>query len=54
VQGGFFPCEMFDCMLYPMDTIMMALMRPEYIDRFEVDIRNVRFALDDLQVHLPG
>jgi uracil-DNA glycosylase family 4 len=49
VQGGFFPCEKFDCVLYPMDTIMTALMRPEYIDRFEVDIRNIRFALDDMQ-----
>ncbi len=49
VQGGFFECPAFNCVLYPMDTIMTPLMKPEYLDRFMVDLRQVRLALDEIE-----
>lgn len=47
VQGGFFRSEKHDCLVYPMDTVMMACMKPEYLERFLIDLREVKRALDD-------
>lgn len=51
VQGGFFRCDEYDCMLYPMDSILTPLMKPEYFERCLVDLREVRKALDEVRGH---
>lgn len=47
VQGGFFRNEEFDCLVYPMDTIGTPLQRPEHLERFIVDLKQVKRALDE-------
>jgi len=49
VQGGFFQCPAYDCVLYPMDPILTPLLRPEYLERFMVDLKSVRECLDEIQ-----
>ena len=49
VQGGFFESPKFGCVLYPMDTIMTPLMKPEFLERFETDLQQIRRALDEMQ-----
>lgn len=46
VQGGFFHSEKYNCLVYVMDSIVVPAYKPEYCDRFEVDLRNVRFELE--------
>lgn len=47
IQGGFFRSEEHNCLLYPMDTIQTPMMRPEYLERFVVDLKQVKKALDE-------
>lgn len=47
IQGGFFRSEEFDCLLYPMDTILTPMQRPEHLERFVSDLRQVKTALDE-------
>lgn len=46
IQGGFFYSEEYDCQIYPMDNLLMPLLKPERIERLIVDLRAVREELD--------
>lgn len=48
VQGGFFRSDTYDCLLYPMDSVVTPLHKPEYLERFMVDLKQVRQTLDEL------
>ncbi len=48
IQGGFFRSEEFDCLLYPMDGLMTPLMKPEFLERFLVDLKEAKRTLDEL------
>lgn len=49
VQGGFFRSEEYDCMLYPMDSLITVLMKPEYLERMLVDLKEVRKSLNEIK-----
>ena len=49
IQGGFFRSETYDCLLYPMDTLLTPLMRPEYQERMLIDLKAVRRCLDEIR-----
>lgn len=47
IQGGFFKSEEHNCLLYPMDPIQLPMQRPEHLERFIVDLKQVKQALDE-------
>lgn len=47
IQGGFFRNEEFNCLLYPMDPIQTPMLRPEFLERFVTDLKQVKQALDE-------
>ena len=49
VQGGLFRSEAYNCLIYPMDTILNPLQRPEYLERFIVDLKEVKRTLDEIR-----
>lgn len=49
IQGGIFDCPEFDCRLYPMDQVTTPLTKPEYLERFIIDLREAKRLLDDLR-----
>lgn len=48
IRGGFFRSEKYDCLLYPMDTVLVPIQKPEYMERFIVDIKEVKKVFDEL------
>ena len=51
IQGGFFRSETYDCLLYPMDTLLTPLMKPEFQERMMTDLKEVRKCLDEIRGH---
>ena len=49
VRGGFLYSDKYGCMVYPMDTIVLPLKKPEYIERFLVDLKQVYFELQSIR-----
>lgn len=47
ISGGFFKIPGTDILLYPMDTIILPLLKPEYMERFVTDLRQVKRCLDE-------
>jgi uracil-DNA glycosylase family 4 len=41
VQGAFFQSDKYGCALYVMDSLVVPTYKPEYLDRFETDLRNI-------------
>ena len=42
IVGGWFYSEEFECRIYPMDTLERPLLKPEYLEKMRVDLREVR------------
>ena len=51
IQGGFFRSETYDCLLYPMDSLLTPLMKPEYQERMFVDLKEVKKCLNEIRGH---
>lgn len=45
MQGAFFDCERYDCLLYLMDPISYLTTKPEYIEKFMTDLKEIRWEL---------
>jgi uracil-DNA glycosylase family 4 len=46
IAGGWFRSEEYGCRIYPMDDIQKPLLKPEYLEKFRVDLLEVRKMLD--------
>ena len=53
ISGGWFRSEEFNCLVYPMDTITKLVSKPEYYERFKMDLREVRRMRDKLDGKAP-
>lgn len=42
IEGGWFHSKKFNCRIYPMDNIERPVMKPEYLEKFRVDLIEVR------------
>jgi len=49
IQGGFFDCPEFGCALFPMDSLLTPLMKPEFLERQIVDLKEVKKFLDEIK-----
>lgn len=48
VAGAWFRSKEFGCLVYPMDSITKLVSKPEYIERFKMDLKEVRRMLAKL------
>lgn len=53
VAGGWFWSDTHGCLVYPMEPITKLVSNPELIERFKIDLREIRRMLDKLEGKLP-
>ena len=49
VRGGFLFSDKYQCQVYAMDTIVLPLTKPEYIERFVTDLKQVYFEMQAIK-----
>lgn len=49
IRGGWFRSEKYDCVVYPMDPTWKLIRNPETLDRFRVDLQQVKVMYDDVR-----
>lgn len=49
IRGGWFRSEKYDCVVYPMDPTWRLVRNPETIDRFTIDLRQIKVMQNDVR-----
>ncbi len=42
IEGGWFRSEKYGCRIYPMDDVSRPLMKPEFMEKFRIDLKEVK------------